>query len=319
MKGYASDSTISHTATTPATPATATTTAAEVSHNHFPASPNRKKRKCRRKGEQEATFQHVAKQVLLSPSPSPPPAIEFSFPPIDCSLPLIRIKSTGSILKSPEDDTVSASFCESSESLLLAEVSRRRRKSSASHRLWKLEAAGSNRAGLLGVRRGSMDNGMSRLCCGGGSGGGAGGGVALSLSKPPAVHLYRRSSKGSRDGDTNATARHSIGGVGGGGGGKDKSLRCRHLSRSLKGEKERHHKSSIISSHQHQQHQHQHQHQHHEDCSCCCSNGRRKTLNRSRSFSSVGDYEDTKGRTNFEPLQASTSTSGSKWTVYGYL
>lgn len=242
LKGYASDSTISHPA---------------INQDH-PRSPHRRKRKCKERergggGEQQQEVHHT--------KTSPPPRVT-TFPPLN--LGMFRMKSTGSILNTP-DCTPTSVLCESRESIL-SDVARHRHKTSAHRRPSRPEPSHA----MLGLRRGSVDNGVGRVCgaCGNG----------LSACKPP-----RRGAKARDD------PRHQ-------GPGKERTLRCRHLSRSLKGEKDRNHKPS----------HHEAEEEHVRKCS----------LNRSLSFSSVGDYEGTRARANFEPIHS--STSGSKWIVYGF-
>lgn len=265
LKGYASDSTVSHPATSQNPPTT------------------RRKRKCKERGprvsvgdggggEQPVHCKERCPRVSVwdggggggeqpvhytkEYKTSPPPRL------LPLNLGIVRMKSTGSILNTP-DCTPSSVLCESRESLL--SETRHRRKTSAHHRPSRPEPSHNLR------RRGSVDNGLGqvgRVCgaCGGG----------ISPCKPP-----RRGTKVREDSRPQGT------------------LRCRHQSRSLKGEKDRSRKAS-----------------HHDDDE---EDGyvRKCSLNRSLSFSSVGDYEGTRARVHFEPIHS--STSGSKWIVYGFL
>lgn len=238
LKGYASDSTVSHPA---------------GSILDQPSFPNRKNKK---RGEPDACHVKVHKT-----SPSPPPSVS-RLPPLNSGL--VRMSSTGSILNSPDSQLL----CESRESLL-SDVGRHRRRSSIHRRPWRHE-----HAPMFSLRRrGSVDTGLSSC--------GACGGRGLSPTKPP-LNTTRKAK-------TRDDSRHAS---------KDKTPRSRNLSRSLKGEKERHPKAS-----------------HHEE------NCVKKTLNRNHSFSSAGDYEGTRKRLNSEPNSEPihSSTSGSKWIVYGFL
>ena len=185
---------------------------------------------------------------------------------------LLRMKSTGSIFNTP-DCTPASALCESRESLLSDGKHRRRRTSSSSYRRPpRLEISGSgHNTTLIGMRRGSVDSGST---------------MPRSLSKPP-LHARRR---GSRD-----DGRLS----------KDRPIRTRHLSRSLKGESER----SPDTIHE------------------CALNGM-KGSQRSMSCSSVGDYDGSSA----SPATAASPTSpdgplvtppsagaSNKWIVYGFL
>lgn len=241
LKGYASDSTVSH----------------QVASKDKHAPILRKKRKCKERGG-EGGEQHHTKDHKSWPSP-----VGSLFPPLN--LGMMRMKSTGSILNTP-DCTPSSMLCESRECLLSFDTRHRRKISTGSHRR---RSRPEPSYAMLGGRRRSVDNVLGRAC---GACGRAGG---LSPCKP-----LRRGGKAKDD------PRHV---------GKERTLRCRHLSRSFKGEKDRNRKQS---------------HQEEQDCV------RKSGLNRSLSFSSAGDYEGA--RENFEPLRHHASTSGSKWIVYGY-
>ena len=264
-KGYASDSTVSHPAT-----------------SLLSTSPTRKKRRGKERGV-ALNEMHKARESKTSPPPgllkaSPPPRMHKTsppprLPPLNSSL--LRMKSTGSILNTP-DCTPTSALCESRESLLMNDhTTRHRRKSTNSHRKPPPPRVEPGHA-MHRMRRGSVDAGVTRVCgaCGGG------GRVSPAPGKPP-LHIKRAK--------TRDDPRYS---------GQERPVRCRHLSRSLKGEKDRGHHPKAPP--------------HHEEY-CVKS-----TLNRSLSFSSVGDYEGANARPNFDPIHASTSTSGSKWTVYGY-
>ena len=221
----------------------------------------RKKRKCKEKGEGGRAVDHKIS----------PPLIGARFPPFNSGM--FKMKSTGSILNAP-DFTPSSMLCESRESLLCLETRHRHKTSASMHHRRASRPDGYT---MLGARRGSVDTGIGRVCGTCGCGGGGGGGF-----KPP-----RRGGKGKDD------TRHA---------GKERGdLRCRHLSRSLKGEKDRNRK-----------------HSHHEEVEEPDCERRKYSLNRSLSFSSVGDYEGTRDDVNFEPIRHHASTSGSKWIVYGY-
>lgn len=241
LKGYASDSTVSH----------------QVSTRVKPAAPHRKKRKCKERGGGGEGGERADHHKI-----SPPP-IGAHFPPLNSGM--FKMKSTGSILNAP-DYTPSTMLCEFRESLPCLETRHRHKTSASMHHRRALRPESYT---LLGTRRGSVDNGIGRVCgaCGGGG------------FKPS-----RRGGKGKDE------TRHA---------GKERMLRCRHQSRSLKGEKDRHRK-----------------HSHHEAEEL--DYGRKYSLNRSLSFSSVGDYEETGDAMNFEPIHHHASTSGSKWIVYGY-
>lgn len=252
LKGYASDSTVSH----------------------LPPcqdQPIRKKRKCKdRGGGEQRQVHHTKEHKVLSPPRLPP-----------LNLGMVRMKSTGSILNTL-DYTPDSILWESHESLL--SDSHNRHKMSVPRRPSRPERS------HMAHRRGSVDNGMGQVgkvcgACGGGltpcKPGLAPCKPGLSPCKPP-----RRGTKPRDD------SRHQ---------GKERTLRCRDQSRSFKGEKERSRKTSL---------------QEEEEEEICI---RKTSLNRSLSFSSVGDYEGTQARVHFEPIHSSTSTSGSKWIVYGFV
>lgn len=260
LKGYASDSTVSHSA---------------AAVNQVQPT-RRRRRKCKERGpggggEGGGEQLRYTKEHKPSPPPPldspPPPRLDTTPPPRlpPLNLGMLRMKSTGSILNTP-DCTPSSVLCESRDNLL--SDARHRRKTSAHRRSSRPEPSHT----MLSLRRGSMDNGLGqvgRVC----------GACGVSPCKPP-----RRGTRGRED------SRHQ---------GKERTLRHRHQSRSLKGDKDRSHKAGHCDDEEE------------ESCVRKCS------LNRSLSFSSVGDYERTEARVHFEPFHS--STSGSKWIVYGFL
>jgi hypothetical protein len=128
-------------------------------------------------------------------------------------------------------------------------------------------------------RRGSVDNGIGRVC---------GAYAALAPYKPP-----RKGVKSKDD------SKHTW---------KEEAVRPRRLSRSLKGEKDRNQK------HGHYEEEEEGE----EEEELRCIGERKSSLNRSLSFSSVDDYEANRVMATFEPLRHHASMSGSKWIVYGY-
>lgn len=287
LKGYASDSTISHSA---------------WDHNHTTHS--RKKKRCKdRESHHTPKERKTSHHQLLAPDNSA------------CGM--LRMKSAHSILKAA-DSTPTFNLCESRESLLssvfseshesllsagwggsresllpdMSPSSRHRRNSH--HRRAPATTRPEPGHSRLYLRRGSVDSASTRMLNGGGG--------SIFPCKPP-LHTNGKRSKTRDDRSPTKTrdARHLGQGPVAGPGGAGK-VRCRHPSRSLKGEKDRRDSTSKL---------------------CCNIEGNaRPTLNRSLSLSSVGDYAEARARPsgmmiNLEPIHS--ASSGSKWIVYGFI
>ena len=291
LKGYASDSTISHT----------TLDQNQTMHN-------RKKKRCKdREPHQPPKERKSSHHQLLAPDTSA------------CGM--FSMKTANSILKTADNTPISSlCTCESKESLLssvfseshesllsagwggsreslfpdiLSSSTRHRHNSYRRALATTRPEAGHSR---LHLRRASVDSASTRTLCSGGGGGGGGNGGGISPCKPP-PHANGKRSRTRED----RSPRHS--GLGPavvpGGAGK---VRCRHLSRSLKGEKDRRDSTSKLR--------------------CNIEGNTRPTLNRSLSLSSVGDYAEARARPsgmmiNLEPIHS--ASSGSKWIVYGFI